>query len=114
MSALEKQQTEHRGVYTCVFDDEYVEYTAAELSMASIPSVTDESGLRLTDKFVLPCTEKTYKHFDKSNVMHKYWASLYFAVYTMTGIGYGDITAQRHSETVVATLIMLSGAVFWA
>lgn len=60
------------------------------------------------------CVEKVYMHFDKSIVMHKYWASLYFAVYTMTGIGYGDITAVRHSEVVVATLIMLSGAVFWA
>ncbi|EGB04403.1 hypothetical protein AURANDRAFT_16571, partial [Aureococcus anophagefferens] len=47
-------------------------------------------------------------------VRHKYCASLYFAVYTMTGIGFGDISATGHIEVIVATAIMLCGAVFWA
>ncbi|KAH8050911.1 voltage-gated potassium channel [Aureococcus anophagefferens] len=53
-------------------------------------------------------------YFDKTIVRHKYCASLYFAVYTMTGIGFGDISATGHIEVIVATAIMLCGAVFWA
>ena len=47
-------------------------------------------------------------------MLHKYCASLYFAVYTMTGIGLGDISATGNLEVMVATAIMLCGAVFWA
>ncbi|KAH8069030.1 voltage-gated potassium channel [Aureococcus anophagefferens] len=53
-------------------------------------------------------------YFDKTIVRHKYCASLYFAVYTMAGIGFGDISATGHIEVIVATAIMLCGAVFWA
>ncbi|KAJ8607168.1 hypothetical protein CTAYLR_007338 [Chrysophaeum taylorii] len=115
MLALEESQTEHRGVYRCRFGDGYADYAASDLGFDTIPYVDDAGDdARRSGSFERACVEKTYKHFDKSVVLHKYWASLYWSVYTMTGIGYGDITATRHTEVVVATLIMLSGAVFWA
>lgn len=70
--------------------------------------------IRETTWFTKACVEETKEHFDRTNVMNKYFASLYFSVYTMTGIGYGDITATTFPEIVVATFIMLAGAVFWA
>ena len=115
MAALEQSQTEHRGQFRCRYPDtDYSGYTDSELSYSSVPDVYTSTDGRYTRRFARACQEITYKHFDKRIVMHKYWAALYFSVYTMTGIGYGDITATRHSEMVVATLIMLSGAVFWA
>lgn len=107
MSAFTEKMTERRGVYKCAFDDDQSD--AQRRDFWSVPASRESAN-----KFELPCEELTNVHFDKRRVMHKYWASLYFAVYTMTGIGYGDITATGHTEVVVATLIMLSGAVFWA
>lgn len=43
-----------------------------------------------------------------------YWISLYWAVMTLTTIGYGDITAQNREEYVVATLCMTIMAGTWA
>jgi len=44
-----------------------------------------------------------------------YVAALYWAVMTLTSIGYGDISATQGNigEHVVATLIMISGAIGW-
>ncbi|KAH8096566.1 voltage-gated potassium channel [Aureococcus anophagefferens] len=52
--------------------------------------------------------------FKAGNAFHKYAASLYFSIYTMIGLGYGDVTATTHSETIVVVLIMVSSAIFWA
>jgi len=44
-----------------------------------------------------------------------YLSALYFAVYTITSIGYGDITANKDNEVevAVATTMMLGGAILW-
>ncbi|KAH8050246.1 voltage-gated potassium channel [Aureococcus anophagefferens] len=54
------------------------------------------------------------RHFDKGNARHSYLASLYMAVYTMTGIGYGDITPTNQAESAMITTVMIMSAVFWA
>jgi len=43
-----------------------------------------------------------------------YLISLYWAVMTITGIGYGDITPQNSSEYVAAVFLMTSMAAGWA
>ena len=87
-----------------------------QLSTASAASAVreTETGERFTSWFSPPCTEEVKSYFEIKIVMHKYFASLYFSVYTMTGIGFGDISATTHNEVVLATLQMLCGAVFWA
>ena len=44
-----------------------------------------------------------------------YMSALYFAIYTITSIGYGDITANKDNEVelAVATTMMLGGAILW-
>ena len=49
-----------------------------------------------------------------STPMRKYAASLYFAVYTLTSTGYGDIAAQNTLEYFTAALFMALGGLFWA
>ncbi|KAH8092000.1 voltage-gated potassium channel [Aureococcus anophagefferens] len=41
-------------------------------------------------------------------------AALYFSVYTLTSIGYGDITATNPTEFCVATFFIFFGSFFWA
>eukprot|EP00928_Gymnodinium_smaydae_P030119 TRINITY_DN22473_c0_g3_i2.p1 TRINITY_DN22473_c0_g3~~TRINITY_DN22473_c0_g3_i2.p1 ORF type:complete len:571 (+),score=130.09 TRINITY_DN22473_c0_g3_i2:134-1846(+) len=43
-----------------------------------------------------------------------YIISTYFALYTLTGIGYGDIGPSSVSEYVFVILIMLAGSIIWA
>jgi len=40
--------------------------------------------------------------------------SLYFAVYTLTSVGYGDITATNRGEFITCTCLMAFSAVVWA
>lgn len=49
-----------------------------------------------------------------SNPFYVYCVSLYWAVMTLTSIGYGDIVATTHLEYVVATMCMLFMAGIWA
>ena len=42
-----------------------------------------------------------------------YLASIYWAVATITSIGYGDISATNKSERLTGTLLMLSSALVW-
>ena len=35
-------------------------------------------------------------------------------VYTLTSVGYGDITAQNTTEFIVSVVVMLFGAIIWA
>merc|ERR1719223_994242 len=43
-----------------------------------------------------------------------YIACLYWAVFTLTGIGYGDIVPRTMEERVVGIIAMLAGALTWA
>ena len=40
--------------------------------------------------------------------------ALYFAIYTLTSIGFGDITAQNLLEFYMMIFMMVMGSVFWA
>lgn len=119
MYKLEQTQAQHKGYTRCVWDERYDLSGSRRnetLGPHSVPTPRlFADGTYRTPRFKQACfSENVVFHFDRTNVRHKYCASLYFAVYTMTGIGFGDITATGHIEVVVAILIMLSGAVFWA
>ena len=47
-------------------------------------------------------------------LVRRYAAAFYWAVYTLTSVGYGDITAQNTTEYFVASICMLFGAIIWA
>ena len=53
--------------------------------------------------------------FECSEPGQRYSASVYFAVMTITSIGYGDITPrpQLASEQIMATLLMLVASMLW-
>lgn len=51
---------------------------------------------------------------ENASVIRQYIYSLYWAVTTMTTIGYGDITPNRDIEYVAATMIMIVGASTYA
>lgn len=61
-----------------------------------------------------PSDPDARRYFDAKSPAQRYVAALYFAVYTMTGIGYGDVVPNTPVETTVALVIMVSSAIFWA
>ena len=44
----------------------------------------------------------------------RYITSVYWAVTTMTTVGYGDITAIRIEEKIIASLVMVAGSSMFA
>ena len=48
------------------------------------------------------------------SVHDRYIVALYFAIYTLTSIGFGDITAQNVAEFYLMIFMMLVASVFWA
>jgi hypothetical protein len=50
---------------------------------------------------------------DLSSDAEVYIAALYFAVYTLTTIGYGDLIPQTPAQRVFVSFIMLSGALLY-
>jgi hypothetical protein len=53
-------------------------------------------------------------HAPLNTPLRKYAASLYFAVYTLTSTGYGDVAAQNMTEYFACAICMAVGAIFWA
>eukprot|EP00747_Dinoflagellata_sp_TGD_P222835 gnl/TRDRNA2_/TRDRNA2_94510_c0_seq1.p1 gnl/TRDRNA2_/TRDRNA2_94510_c0~~gnl/TRDRNA2_/TRDRNA2_94510_c0_seq1.p1 ORF type:complete len:598 (-),score=77.51 gnl/TRDRNA2_/TRDRNA2_94510_c0_seq1:72-1829(-) len=49
-----------------------------------------------------------------NDAMELYVRALYWAIMTITSVGYGDIVPQNHVEYVVCTVSMGCGAVLWA
>lgn len=43
-----------------------------------------------------------------------YWVSLYWAMMTMTGVGYGDVVPQNHFEFKIAVVTMALVSLIWA
>jgi len=55
------------------------------------------------------------KHlYDEENLSATYMCSLYWAVFTLTGVGYGDIVPVSAIEYILASLCMLFSALVWA
>ena len=46
-------------------------------------------------------------------MLERYAIALYFAVFTLTSVGYGDIAAQNRVEFFFAAIIIAFGAIFW-
>ena len=44
----------------------------------------------------------------------RYAISLYFSVYTLTSVGYGDVAAQNQTEYLFAAVVITFAAIFWA
>ena len=93
----------------------FAHWSACLWGLAANPSFVGEdawSWIRKRRRYMVDDLGKPT--FRAGNAFHKYAASLYFSIYTMIGLGYGDVTATTHSETIVVVLIMVSSAIFWA
>ena len=74
-------------------------------------SVRDSDDLE-TQTWVTAAAEA--KGMDETSVHDRYVVALYFSFYTLTSIGYGDITAANITEVYACCFIMVFGSVFWA
>jgi len=54
------------------------------------------------------------KGLDESPPFHVFTVAFYFAVMTITTVGYGDVTPTNQSEFLVCTVIMIIGGFLWA
>mmetsp|Transcript_37630 Transcript_37630/g.120683 ORF Transcript_37630/g.120683 Transcript_37630/m.120683 type:complete len:575 (-) Transcript_37630:1149-2873(-) len=53
-------------------------------------------------------------NFRRHSVSHRYARGLYFTVYTLTGLGLGDVVPSTQTETIIATLLIAYGGIIWA
>jgi len=58
--------------------------------------------------------KETDEAYQPHNYFSLYLISLYWAVFTLTGIGYGDIVPVSPVEYIMATMCMFSGSLVWA
>lgn len=93
----------------------FAHWSACLWGIAANPSIVGESAwtwIRRRRDYLVDGSGKPL--FRMGSAKHTYTAALYFAIYTMTGIGYGDLTPTTQHETSVCVLIMAVSAVFWA
>jgi len=75
-------------------------------------SLVEEGSVRWIDTFEeleVGIEEKT-----KDSIWKLYIAALYFTVYTMTSVGYGDVTPVNILERIVCVLILFISGLVWA
>ena len=53
-------------------------------------------------------------HFHKNSMNEGYILAFYFVLYTITGVGYGDVTPSNGVETVVSIVFIIMGGILWA
>jgi hypothetical protein len=51
---------------------------------------------------------------DDESPFYQYTVALYFAVMTITTVGYGDVTPTNRNEYLLVTVIMIAGGFLWA
>ena len=51
---------------------------------------------------------------DLRSPLSRYAIALYFSVYTLTSVGYGDVAAQNQTEYLFAAVVITFAAIFWA
>jgi hypothetical protein len=51
---------------------------------------------------------------DSGSPMEEYVAAYYWAVMTLTTVGYGDVSAQNKYEMIFSSVVMVAGAIFYA
>ena len=54
------------------------------------------------------------RHFGKNSMADAYIAAFYFVLYTITGVGYGDLTPANSLEMVVGIVFIVAGGILWA
>ena len=83
--------------------------------MACVMGITDSLARDdPTDTETVTWMTAAGKEVSIASVHHRYLVALYFAVYTLTSIGFGDITAQTVPEFYVILVLMVLSSVFWA
>lgn len=58
--------------------------------------------------------DKFGAQYEDPTPFSKYAAALYWAITTITSVGYGDITPQNAEEMFICTLFLLVGSILWA
>jgi len=78
------------------------------------PSVRTAAGVIVTATAVVVVTGgvamRLLDHAEYKNV----WVGMWWAIQTVTTVGYGDVTPARHSGRIVASFFMLYGVAFLA
>jgi voltage-gated potassium channel len=76
------------------------------------PSVQTAAGVIVTATAVVVVTSgvamRVLDHKEYSNI----WVGMWWAIQTVTTVGYGDVTPAHVSGRIVATLVMLEGIAF--
>ena len=93
----------------------FAHWSACLWGLAANPSFVGEdawSWIRKRRRYMVD--DRGKPTFKAGNAFHKYAASLYFSIYTLTSIGYGDVSAQNLGEYIVATFLMASSSIIWA
>ena len=58
--------------------------------------------------------DKGWAAYQDPSPADKYSVSLYWAITTITSVGYGDVSPQNPAELQVCTVFILLGSILWA